>query len=268
VRTIAPALAALLALAAAPGAASAQDLREFCPDRPGLGTPACTIDKGHLAVELGLLDWTRDREAGSRTDTIVAGDLLVRYGLSDRIEAQVGWQAVGHLRERDPSGSVDRATGTGDVRLALRGNLLNPDGSLLSVAVMPFVTLPTGGDAIGAGDWTAGVLLPVSFALPNDVQLAFTGEIDAAADETGGGHHLAYGGIVGIDTPLGHDVSATVELAAKRDDERGQRRSELLSGLSLGWSASDSLQLDAGANVGLNGPAPDLELYVGIARRF
>src|SRR6185503_1298265 len=55
-------LAALLLLAA--GTARAEGLRDFCPDRPGLGTPACTMDPGHIAVELGLGDWTLTRQSG------------------------------------------------------------------------------------------------------------------------------------------------------------------------------------------------------------
>ena len=59
----------LLVLAALPAAARAGE-REFCPDRPGLGTPACTIDAGRAAIEVGLADWTREEEAGTRTDAL------------------------------------------------------------------------------------------------------------------------------------------------------------------------------------------------------
>ena len=45
-------LAAALLASAAP--AGAEGLRDFCPDRPGLGTPPCTMDPGHFDVELGL----------------------------------------------------------------------------------------------------------------------------------------------------------------------------------------------------------------------
>ena len=38
-----------LLLLCASAAARAEDLRDFCVDRPGLDTPACTIDRGHAA---------------------------------------------------------------------------------------------------------------------------------------------------------------------------------------------------------------------------
>jgi hypothetical protein len=249
-------------------AAAAQDLRDFCPDRPGLGTPACTIDRGHAAIELGVADWTLDRRAGTRADTFVFGDLLIRYGLTDSLEAQLSWQGAGYVRARDATGGVSKQTGTGDIRLALRQNLANPDGSGFSLAVMPFVTLPTGGSAIGAGDWTAGLLLPISYPLAKDVLIAFTGEIDDAADEQGGGHHLAYSGIMGVDVPLTHSLTSTIELTAARDEEAGQRSTQMLAGLSLAWMKGKSLQFDAGTNLGLNKDAPDVEVYAGVARRF
>jgi hypothetical protein len=260
------ALAAALLAAASP--AAAQALRDFCPDRPGLGTPPCTIDPGHFDVELGLVDWTLDRAPGSRTDTIAAGELLVRIGLGDKLEAQVGWTAFGHLRTRDrTTGAVTRASGVGDVSVALRRNLLNPDGGGFSLAVMPYATLPTGNEVLGAGDWTAGLLIPLSYDMGGGVQLGATARVEAAADSDRHGRHRAYGGVAGISLPLSDAFSTTVELAATRDDDPSGHVTEWLSGLSAGWMIDDDLQLDAGANIGLHA-APDVQLYFGLSRRF
>ena len=119
--------------------------------------------------------------AGSRTDTSVFGDTLVRYGLTSNLEMQLGWTAFGTVRQRDASG-VSRMSGTGDVSVALRRNLLHPDGSGVSVALMPYASLPTGGDAIGAGTWSAGMLVPASFDLGHNYQLGLTGRVEAAAN--------------------------------------------------------------------------------------
>jgi hypothetical protein len=252
-------------LGAAP--AAAQPLRDFCPDRPGLGSPPCTIDRGHGDFELGIADWTLDRHAGERADTIVLGDVLVRYGLDDDLEAQVGWTAIGFLRERDSAG-IRHSSGSGDVRLALRRNLRHPDGSGLSIALMPFVTLPVGRAPTGAEAWSAGLVVPLSHPLPHGLQLDFTAEADAAPDSDGSGRHLAYSGIAGLDVPLGKTVTATFELAAGRDEDPAGSQSRLLGGLSLAWMATRSFQVDAGANRGITGGADDVQLYLGIARRF
>jgi hypothetical protein len=250
-------LAPLLLLFAS--GARAETPRDFCPDRPGLGTPPCTIERGRFAAELGLVDWTHD----DGEDDIAAGDVLVRYGLTDRLEMQIGWTAYTHVRT--PS---DSFSGTGDVFVALRQNLHNPDGSGFSVAVMPYAILPTASNGVGAGDWGAGVLVPVSYELPGRIELELTAEADAAVDEDGDGRHFAYGAILGLDVPVSDAVEATVELSARRDRDPAGATTELLAGLSADWKPTDNLQLDVGANAGLNRESPDLELYVGVARRF
>jgi hypothetical protein len=258
--------AAAAALAASTGA-QAQGVREFCPDRPGLGTPPCTMDPGHVAVEIGLAEWTLERSAGERTDTLALGETLVRVGLTDNLEAQVGWTAYGHVRERGASGRSSDS-GVGDVTVALRRNLANPDGSGFSVALMSYATLPTGNAVLGAGDWSAGLLVPVSYDLPHGLQLGFTGQVEAAVDEDRHGRHLAYGGIAGLSADLTKTVSATAELSALRDEDPSGHSTELLAGLSAAWMAKDDLQLDVGANIGLNEAAPDVQLYAGVSKRF
>lgn len=249
------------------GVAHAQE-RPFCADRPGLGTPACTVDPGHAMAELGMLDWTLDRAGGTRTDMLIAGDALVRAGLTDTLEAQIGWTAFGHVRERAAGRAARIAGGTGDVRIAVRRNLSHPDGSGFSAAAMPFVSLPTGGDAIGAGDWGAGLIVPLSFALTDRIGVAVTPEIDAAVDADRHGRHLAYGSVIGLGASLSSALSGTVELQATRDDDPSGRTTQTLAGLSFALQPRGDLQFDIGAVAGLDADSPDLELYVGMARRF
>ena len=265
-RVIRAALAAAPLLLAA-GTARAEGLRDLCPDRPGLGTPACTMDPGHVQVEIGLGDWTLTRQGRDREDDLATGDLLVRYGLNSSLEMQVGWTAYTHIRTR--SGNVvAHDGGTGDVTIALRQNLHNPDGSGFSIAIMPYATLPTGSDGIGAGDWAAGVLVPVSYELPHGFALALTAEADAAVDADGNGRHFAYSAVLGLDMKLAEKVGATAELSLARDEDPSGHTTTALAGLSANWTPNDNLQLDVGANAGLNRNAPDVELYFGVARRF
>ncbi|MGC4253058.1 MAG: transporter [Sphingobium sp.] len=249
--------------------ARAQEEREFCADRPGIGTPPCTMAPGRVQMELGLGDWTREKDASTRTDSMELGEALIRIGLTGSMEAQIGWTAFGHVREKDRvTGAVSKDSGVGDVTLAIRQNLQNPDGSGFSVAVMPYVTLPGGGSAIGAGDWGAGLLLPVFYDLGAGMALEATGEVDAAVDEDRDGRHLAYGAVLGLGVELSDTVSATIEASMMRDDDPAGHATEILSGLSLAWQPSDGMQVDIGLNIGLNRDSPDREIYLGISQRF
>ncbi|HEX7783573.1 MAG TPA: transporter [Sphingobium sp.] len=261
-------LFALCAALSGMSAAQAQDLRDLCPDRPGLGTPACTVDKGHLVVETGL-DWTREQDAETRTDSLLAGDILLRLGVTDAMELQAGWTAFGHVREQDRvSGAVTNASGVGDLTLAVKQNLANPDGSGFSAALMPYVTLPTGGKAIGAGDTAFGLLIPLSFSLTEAVTLSLTPEADAAVDGDRNGRHLAWGNVVGLGIDLTKSLSGTLEFQATRDNDPSGHATQALASVSLAWQPSDNLQLDMGGVAGLNHNSPDAELYAGVTRRF
>jgi len=261
-------IALLAAALLVPAVAHADDQdRDYCPARPGLGTPACTMAPGQVSVETSLADWTLDKQGVDRTDTVLIGDTSVRIGLTDTIEAQVGWTPLGIVRERT-GGTVNRATRTGDATLGIKANLRNPDGSGLSVAVQPFMTLPVGRAPIGAGDWGAGVVVPITYDLSKIVNLELTPEVDAAVDQDGRSRHLAYSGVVGVGFALNDAVTFTLEDQLVRDEDPSGATTQDFVSASLAWMPRKTLQLDVGAVAGLDRHAPDVELYAGIARRF
>ena len=256
----------VLLLAATPALA---EERDYCPTRPGLGTTPCTIAPKRVSVETALGDWTLDDQPDQRTDTVLIGDTLIRVGLTDSIEAQIGWTPYGHVRTRDKTtGTIDTAGRVGDVTLGAKANLLHPDGSGLSIALQPFVTLPVGRAPVGSGDWGAGAVVPVTYDLSDTFNLQSTSEIDAAVDADGQGRHLAYSEVIGLQAKLLPKLSGTIEAQVVRDEDPAGGTTQGLASASLAWMATDDTQLDLGAVAGLNHDAPDVELYVGVSRRF
>lgn len=244
-------------------------LRDLCAERPGLDTPACTVDPGHVQMEVGLGDWTLDKQPGSRTDTIAVGAISARYGVGDSTEIRLGWTAYGHSRTRDAAmGAVDRVSGTGDVTIGLKQNLSSPNGNGFSFAVLPYATLPTGRNRIGAGDWGAGVLFPTSYALTEIFTLELTPEWDAAVDTDGKGRHSAYGSAAGLGLKLNGQWSMSVEGQAIRDRDPAGHSTQALAGAFVAWQPQSRLQLDAGTQAGLNHATPDVEIYFGITEKF
>lgn len=240
------------------------DLRDFCASRPGLGTPACTIDPGHVQVEVGVADWRVVRAGTTRTDTLAAGEVTAHIGLDATTEAQIGWTAYGHVRSIDrESDQTDRSASTGDVVLGLRRSVSGPNGP---IAVQPFVTLPTGGAAAGAGDWGAGVVVPIGFDLGHGIGLALTPQAAAAVNQSRSGRHFAFGSVVGLSVPLAKTIGGTVEFAATRDLDPSVHSTAAVASTSLAWQAGKNTQFDVGTVVGLN--ANSAQLYLGISRRF
>jgi outer membrane putative beta-barrel porin/alpha-amylase len=251
-----------------PDAAWAQE-REYCPDRPGIGTPACTMAPGRASLEVGLGDWSVDSTSDERQDVFLTGDAVLRYGIADHAELQLGWTMLGFARRRDRlTGTVDHRSGIGDATLALRRNLAHPDGSGFSLAVMPYASLPVGREPFGEGDWSAGMRVPVSLELSQAWSVAATTSFDAAVDEDGSGRHFALEEVVGAQFKLSKAVSVTAEYAFTFDRDPADHHTENLGGLSLAWQPADDLQLDLGSNVALDHHARDAQVYFGVSRRF
>ena len=250
---------AMLALGASP--ALAQE-RDFCANRPGLGTPACTMAPGTAMAEVGVAEWDHSADRSTADDSTTFGDLLFRVGVSDSAEFQFGLTSFTHDRTRDrASRLVTRTSAVGDAFLAVRRGIAGPNGP---VAAEAFVSAPPD----HPGQWSAGFLLPAGVDVPGGFQVALTPEVDLAADLDGRGQHVAYGGVAGLSHALGSKLSLAGEVAAFEDaDPAGHSLDARLAG-SLAWQVSPRLQLDVEADAGLSAGAPDRALMIGFADRF
>jgi hypothetical protein len=260
----------LLASLACAAVAQAQSppLRDFCPDRPGKGSPTCVVDPGVVQVEVGLFDASFSRSGPGSSDTYLVSDLQLRLGLTPMTEAQVLWAPFTRISDRS-AGRTTRTEGVGDVTLALRRSLRNPDGSGLSAALQPFVSVPTGKTGVGAGGWQGGLIAPVSIPLAGDLSLGVAPEIDVLADADGDGSHWGWAAAVGLSKPVGA-VTLGLELWAALDDDPADRVTQASIDLTLAWAPPgwQDLQFDVGVYGGLTADTPDLAVGIGLSRRF
>lgn len=220
---------------------------------------------------MSLFDLTHDRSTDAKTDTTLVGDLLVRAGITDTTELRLGWTPFGSIRTRDRlSGVLSHSSSMGDISLGLRTNLKNPEGSGLSIAIQPSITLPVGGTAVGAGTWAASLVVPVSYQLTKSLQLALTPELDAAPDSDGAQRHPRYGAVIGLGFAVTSAFNIGAELAAFRDNDPSDHATNATADLTLAWTppAAKDFQVDAGFYAGLNSDTPDLQMVIGIAKRF
>ena len=259
-------LAAVVAIIL-PATAQAQD-RAYCTERPGLNTSPCVMASGRVSVETSIVDWTRNEDGGTRSDTVLIGNSFVRLGIGGRYEAQVGFTPYGHSRTRTPLG-VSSADRVGDVSLRAKASLTDPDrGGPFAAAVIPYVSLPVGRTPIGSGDWATGALLPMTYSLSDKVGLAVTPEVDAAVDDDGDGRHLAYSSAAGVTYALTGSLTAAAEFQALRDRDPAGHVTQTKAAVWLTYLATPDTQFDVFGAAGLNHNTPDAQLYAGISHRF
>lgn len=245
--------------------------RDLCSELGGLNTPACIVDPGKLQVELAVTDWTLDRTSDERRDTIDAGDVLLRYGVTGTTEVRFGWTAFGYTRTRDrASGAIDQITGIGDVTVGVKQSISHPaEGKTgFAIAILPYATLPSGRKDVGAGDWGGGAIIPTSYKINDKLALEMTPEVDAAVNESGPGRHLAYGSAFGLQFRPSEKFIVTPEVQLIRDRDPSQHATMSRASLSLDYQPQKYTLFDVEAIAGLNRNTPDIELAWGVTHKF
>ena len=267
-QAISAAVLASLAFAASAQAQTSSERRDFCPDRPGKGSPSCVVDVGVFQAELGAFDASFRRSGPGSTEAYAVGDIQVRLGLTQMMEGQILWTPYTQIRDR-AEGQTVRTEGVGDLTFAVRRSLKNPDGSGFSLALQPFVSAPTGKSGIGAGGWQGGLIAPMSIPLGGDLSLGLAPEIDLLADSDGHGTHWGWAGAAGLSKPFG-PVTLGLELWAAVDDDPAERITQASLDLTIAWAPAghEDLQFDAGLYGGLTKETPDLAVGIGLSRRF
>jgi Putative MetA-pathway of phenol degradation len=263
-------VAAILAASVAAGGAAAEPSAEnppaLCTDRPTKATAACTVPKGMLQIESDIVNWTRSRNGEERTDSWLYSNPLVKYGVGDSTDIEAGIAPYVTMRTRDTAG-VSRAHGLGDLTLRVKQRLAPSDAKAL-FAIEPFIKIPTAKSPIGNGKVEGGLIGTGVIALPSGFSLTISPEIDALADGDGQGRHVQWVGVVNIGKTLSPKLTIYGELWAAQNQDPGGHVRQVSADVALAYLAAKTLQLDAGANVGLNRATPDVQAYVGISTRF
>jgi len=257
--------AALLLSVAEP--ASADDLRPLCPDRPGKGTSPCTLDADHVQIEVDAFDASFQRQDGVTTDTYVAVDPTLKYGVTDALDIEGAMALYQSVRTHDAS-SDTRTHGVGDLYLRAKWNFLDAGDGPFSAVLAPFVKLPTAAQGLGNGMVESGLVLPMGYDLGSSWSLGSTPEVDVLHNGLGGGYHIDLVDVIGIGRSFDDGVALGMELWTSQNMDPLSNVSAYSFDLSAAWQPNSELQFDSGINFGLNRNTPGIQLYIGISRRL
>lgn len=257
-----------VALATTPGAAFAQSVPEspLCTDRPTNGNAACTVPAGRVQIETDVINWTASQSGGGRVDSIAFTNPVLKYGLTDNSDIQIAWSPYVRVRSRDAAGVVSIGDGVGDITLRYKRRLTDP-ANALQIALLPFVKLPTAPGSIGNGKFEGGIAIPINYAVPGGWTVTLGPQFNVIADANGSGHRTGLTGLVNVTKSLGA-VTLAGELWTRQDFTSAGTVEQYSADAAVVWLARPSLQLDIGANFGLNRNTPDVVSYIGASTRF
>lgn len=224
-----------MALLAMPARAQdrAQDGDLINPDRPGIADGSATVRRGSWQIELGLERDDQDNEHLTSTP------LLLRYGLSDRLELRV--ETDGYVRAQNATGIAPAAVG---FKYHFAG----------SYGVIVAVSPPSGSSDFKSEDTTGDVRLAADFACGE--KWAFNPNIGVAVDPDTTSLLAAL--------TVQYNLSPTLNVFA----DGGSSGSSILLDGGVAWVLAPDTQLDASIGWGAHGDAPDRFVSVGYSRRF
>ena len=233
----------------------------ICTDRPAKGNAVCTVPDGHFQLEGSAAQWSRATSGGSTAKALSLGSSVIKYGVSEKSDLQVGFAPYVRVEAGDAASS-----GVGDVTVRYKQRLTG-DNASVQLALIPFVKLPTAKRGIGNRKLEGGLAVPVSIGL-GGITATLGPEVDMLADGDGDGRHVALVNLVNLSGTVAPRLTLACELWSNVNFDPAGTVKQASADAALAYAVSDRLQLDGGVNLGLTRNTADLELYAGISVRF
>ncbi|WP_426038262.1 transporter [Brevundimonas sp. DC300-4] len=245
-------------------------MRELSTDRPDKTESAYTVDAGHFQFEMDFATFTTDRDEDTdlRTETLNLSPINLKVGLTNSTDLQIVIDSYIRRTVIDRvSGTRSTAEGFGDVTVRLKHNLWGNDGGRTALALMPFVKTPTNTNGLGNDAVEFGLIVPLAIAVSDRVGIGLMTEIDMLEDADGSGLSPSFVNLATVGFALTDRVAIYAEVFTERSSEGGATWVVTFDA-GVTYALTDSIQLDAGVNLGVTDAADDIALFAGLSRRF
>lgn len=245
------------------GMASAAPMREMTTDRPDATESPFTVPPGRVQLELDFGGYTRDRESGVRQTEwqIMPFNLRIGVGRDFELGLFVAPQMV--VTETVSGGLRVRRSGFGDLILRAKWNGAGNDVEGLAWGVISDLKLPTAADGLSNDQVEGALTLPLAF----DLGLDWSGGAMTGVEwvrSTAWRDRIVWVNTLAAGRDLSENTGFFLELTSATGD--GPHVATFNCGLTRRFGPD--VQLDGGVNLGLSRVAPDLGVFVGLARRF
>jgi hypothetical protein len=246
-------------------------LRSFSTDRPTKSNSPYTVDAGRIQYETDFFNYTYTNFGGVKTKTYQTLDPVWKLGLTNFADFEVQFNGYQNITTHDAATGafISRGYGFGDVFFRTKFNLFGNDGGPAALAVIPYVKAPSRTEIISNGVVEAGLIAPLRIALNEDYGVIFMTEVDALKNANSSRRHAQFANLVNVNGPVPgiKNLYAYVELySAVHTDPNTPAIYTFDAALS--YNITPTLQVDVGANIGLNKAAPKLQVYTGLSQRF
>lgn len=243
-------------------------MRPMVLDRPDKTESPYTVDAGHVQVEMDLFTYSWDRSSeqtgGTRPTELSVAPMNWKIGLVNHVDFQCILRPYQRIRSQVPA---DNVSGTGDITGRLKINCWGDDGGRTALAVMPFLTAPTGAGTEPPRRPSGGIIVPFAMEFPGQWTLGLMTETDLGRSPEEGGLGASFIHTATLGHPLAGPVSGYLEFFSEVPTNSGSGWVGTVD-VGITWSVNESWILDVGFNFGVTPDAPDFNPFLGISHRF
>jgi hypothetical protein len=233
---------------------------DFSFDRRGSGISTGITPVGQLAWEQGLpsASYQEDTIDGEKTKTVTLnGDMLLRTGLADGLELQLGWQGP-VWQQYKRAGKTKETNGLGDVSVGLK-KAIDLKDDRLTMALLAEAIIATGNDEFTAHDDIYSLTSAVAYKFSDLIGTSITMRYEAQNSD------WAVTAIPTIDYKIAGKLSGYSEFVYRKAESQDY---EYGLGTGLIYAINDRAQLDASVGVDLNGDARSYNGGLGVSVLF
>ncbi|MFW2035189.1 transporter [Acinetobacter junii] len=249
-----------LTFVAASMLASTTFAAEFSFDRPGAGIGTGITPVGQLAWEQGLptVSYQEQNIDGVKDKTLTLnGDMLLRTGLANGLELQLGWQGP-VWQQHKRAGFKTETDGLGDVSIGLK-KAIDLKDDRLSMAVLAEAIIATGNDEFTAHDDIYSLTSAVAYEFSDLIGTSITMRYEAQNS------NWAVTAIPTIDYKIAGKLSGYSEFIYRKAESQDYQYG---LGTGLVYAINDRAQLDASLGVDLDGDVRSYNGGLGVSVLF
>jgi hypothetical protein len=222
------------------------------------------LARGRTQLEGGY-SYLRGSAGGSDWTQHALPDMLLRFGLTDRLELRLGWPGYVSSDSDDPA-IGNGFTGTLDPNIGVLYDLWGQNGWLPQAAVLAAVPVPLEGNPFALNSLQP--LTELMYTWETSDRTALTGRSGFAIFETAGDNYVQFQQSLSFDVILTERLGAFVSWDMLANRGSWNDTSQHMAGGGLSFLLTERLSISWRSAVGLNSAAPDFLNDIRFAYRF
>jgi hypothetical protein len=235
-------------------------------DRPGIADGSRVIQTRQLQIEIGAQQERRRDGGVRRTTTFVP--LLIRFGISDRLEARIETNSLTSNETASPNAPTLRATGYAPVSIGAKYQFYDSESdNRRSFGLIARLFAASGSSEFRADRYTGDVRLAADWDFAPRLSLNPNVGVARQEDDQGRTFTAALGAITLTYSPTDR-ISPFVDLGAQ-SPETPAGTAAIIVDAGLGYIVGRDIQLDVSAGRGVHGATPPRPfIAAGVSIRY